>query len=137
MPFIQNVSAKAIKKAEHCISDNCILIQIADTGAEFPVPKHKFINIYQYQFLDIEDTDEQFTDECKISYKQAIELVDILAHALANNINIVVHCVAGICRSGAVCEVGIMMGFEDTGRLRIPNLSVKYKMMKVLGFTYR
>jgi hypothetical protein len=50
--------------------------------------------------------------------------------------NVVVHCFAGICRSGAVCEVGVMMGFNDTGRFRAPNLLVKHRMMRALGWTY-
>jgi hypothetical protein len=50
--------------------------------------------------------------------------------------NVVVHCFAGICRSGAVCEGGVMMGFNDTERYRSPNLLVKHRMMKVLGWTY-
>lgn len=50
--------------------------------------------------------------------------------------NVVVHCVAGICRSGAVCEIGVMMGFRDTQEFRSPNLLVKHKMMKSLGWLY-
>jgi hypothetical protein len=50
--------------------------------------------------------------------------------------DVVVHCVAGVCRSGAVCEVGVMMGFNDTEVFRAPNLLVKHKMMKKLGWTY-
>ena len=50
--------------------------------------------------------------------------------------NVVVHCVAGVCRSGAVCEIGVMMGFRDTEVFRSPNLLVKHKMMKVLGWLY-
>jgi len=50
--------------------------------------------------------------------------------------NVVVHCHAGICRSGAVTEVATMMGFTATDRFRQPNLRVKHKMMKVLGLTY-
>ena len=50
--------------------------------------------------------------------------------------NVVVHCHAGVCRSGAVAEVGITMGFEDTGVFRAPNLMVKHKLMKALGMTY-
>jgi hypothetical protein len=29
-----------------------------------------------------------------------------------------------------------MMGFDDTGRFRSPNLLVKHRMMKALGWTY-
>ena len=67
---------------------------------------------------------------------QAKELVRLLQHALANHMNVVVHCHAGICRSGAVVEVATMMGFTATDRYRQPNLRVKHKMMKVLGWTY-
>jgi len=35
-----------------------------------------------------------------------------------------------------VVEVGAMMGFTATERLRIPNMRVKHKMMQVLGFYY-
>jgi hypothetical protein len=49
---------------------------------------------------------------------------------------VIVHCVAGVCRSGAVCEVGVIMGFDDTEVFRSPNLLVKHKMMKVLGWLY-
>jgi predicted protein tyrosine phosphatase len=41
-----------------------------------------------------------------------------------------VHCVAGLCRSGAVTEVGVMMGFEDTHRYRNPNVFVKKMLMR-------
>ena len=50
--------------------------------------------------------------------------------------NVVVHCHAGVCRSGAVAEVGVMLGFDDSESFRSPNLLVKHKMMKVLGWTY-
>lgn len=60
----------------------------------------------------------------------------MLQGALRHDIDVVVHCVAGICRSGAVCEVGVMMGFEDTGAFRNPNLLVKHNMMRSLGWTY-
>jgi predicted protein tyrosine phosphatase len=85
--------------------------------------------------LDAEDTDG-FPDEAKISDEQAEQLVGLLQHAMDNSMNVLVHCHAGICRSGAVTEVGTMMGFTATERYRQPNLRVKHKMMKVLGLTY-
>jgi predicted protein tyrosine phosphatase len=75
-------------------------------------------------------------EDWKVSDAQAIELVRLLQHAKDNDMNVIVHCTAGICRSGAVTEVGVMMGFEDTHAVRQPNLMVKHKMMKVLGWTY-
>jgi protein-tyrosine phosphatase len=85
--------------------------------------------------LDAEDTCG-FPDETKISDEQAAQIVALLQRAIDNHMNVVVHCHAGICRSGAVVEVATMMGFDATARYRQPNLRVKYKMMKVLGFTY-
>ena len=50
--------------------------------------------------------------------------------------NVVVHCHAGVCRSGAVCEIGVMLGFRDTEAFRSPNLLVKHRMMQALGWLY-
>ena len=47
-----------------------------------------------------------------------------------------VHCTAGICRSGAVVEIGSMLGFIPVEKYRQPNLRVKHYMMDVLGWTY-
>ena len=72
----------------------------------------------------------------RCSQEQADELVRLLQHAKDNNMNVIVHCHAGVCRSGAVCEVGVMMGFKDTEAFRSPNLLVKHRMMKKLGWSY-
>lgn len=137
VPFIQNVAADDIPKRFHFdAGENSMLIQIMDPGSWFPTPKHVFKETHRFEFLDIEKDDQVFNEECRCSQEQANELVRLLQHALANRMNVVVHCFAGICRSGAVCEVGVMMGFEDTERFRQPNLLVKHRMMKALGWTY-
>lgn len=134
--WIENVSRDDIKNGWHSdLGPNCILIQIGDPGSEFPVPKHTFLNSFRFEFLDAEDSDD-FPDETKISDDQAHDLVSILDMAMKQGFNVIVHCHAGICRSGAVVEVGTMMGFTATERYRQPNLRVKHKMMKVLGLTY-
>jgi hypothetical protein len=136
MPWIENVSLGDIPKGRHHdAGENSMLIQIVDPGMEFPVPMHKFKETHQFKFLDLEKDDD--ADEAlKISDEQAAQLVGHLQHALENRMNVVVHCVAGVCRSGAVCEVGTILGFNDTEAFRSPNLLVKHKMMKVLGMTY-
>ena len=48
--------------------------------------------------------------------------------------SVVVHCHAGLCRSGAVVECGVILGFADTGTKRIPNTTVKKMITKHLGF---
>jgi predicted protein tyrosine phosphatase len=134
--WIENVSWDAVKNGHHSdMGMNSMLIQIADPATFFPTPKHTFKEVHQFEFLDAEDSDG-FPDECKISDEQATELVRLLQHALDNSMNVLVHCHAGICRSGAVVEVGSIMGFTPTERFRMPNLRVKHRMMKVLGLTY-
>jgi protein-tyrosine phosphatase len=74
--------------------------------------------------------------EFAITDEQAAELVRLLQHALDNSMNVLVHCFAGICRSGAVVEVGTLLGFTATEKYRQPNLRVKHKMMRKLGMYY-
>jgi predicted protein tyrosine phosphatase len=134
--WIENVSWDDVKNGWHSdMGVNSMLIQIADPATFFPEPKHTFKEVHQFEFLDAEDGDA-FDDDFKISDAQAAEIVGLLQKALANSMNVLVHCHAGICRSGAVVEVGSMMGFTPTERYRQPNLRVKHKMMQVLGWTY-
>ena len=136
MPWIQNVALADIPKAHHVrVGENSMLIQIVDPAMEFPTPKHKFKEVHQFEFLDLE-RDDKYGEEFKITDVQAGELVRLLQHALDNRMDVVVHCVAGVCRSGAVCELGVMMGFDDCEAFRSPNLLVKHRMMKHLGWTY-
>jgi predicted protein tyrosine phosphatase len=131
--FIENVAAADVPKGEHFdAGENSMLIQIGDTGDHWwPAPKFQFKEIHQFRFLDIEHEDKNaITDE------QAQKLVALLQYAFVNEMNIVVNCMAGICRSGAVTEIGVMLGFEDTKKFRSPNLRVKHKMMDVLGWRY-
>ena len=145
MPWIENVSFSDIAQGRHhACGPNSMLIQIVDPDMEFPVPKHEFRETHQFKFLDIEDdglSNDGSGEKIDMSWgmvtdEQAQKLVDLLQHALVNRMNVVVHCVAGVCRSGAVCEVGVMLGFNDCEGFRSPNLLVKHKMMKCLGWTY-
>ena len=136
MPWIENVAGKDIPKGfHHDCGPNSMLISITDPAGWRPEAKHSFKERHNFEFLDAEDNDT-VPNEAKISDNQAAELVHLLQHALDNRMNVVVHCMAGVCRSGAVAEVGVMMGFNDAEKFRSPNLRVKHKMMKVLGWTY-
>jgi hypothetical protein len=137
MPWIENVSLGDIPKGRHHnAGENSMLIQIVDPAQEFPVPMHKFRETHQFEFLDVEAKDEVLDEAMRCSQEQANKLVGLLQHALENRMNVVVHCVAGVCRSGAVCEVGVMLGFNDCEGFRSPNLLVKHRMMRALGWTY-
>jgi len=136
MPWIQNVALSDIQKGFHVNpGENAMLIQIVDPAMEFPTPLYKFKEVHQFEFLDLEVNDP-WGEEFKVTDVQAKQLVDLLLKAYGQRMNVIVHCVAGVCRSGAVCEVGVMLGFEDTEVFRSPNLMVKHLMMKQLGWTY-
>lgn len=137
MPFIQNIALSDVRVGFHIDpGPNAMLIQIVDPGMEFPIPKYSFKEVHQFEFLDVEEKDFVLEESMRCSQEQANRLVQLLQHALDNQMTVLVHCVAGVCRSGAVCEVGIMMGFDDTEKYRSPNLLVKHRMMKALGWTY-
>lgn len=134
--WIENVALADVPAGRHHnAGENSMLIQIVDPDMEFPKPMHRFKETHQFKFLDLEKNDPH-GEEFKVTDAQAAELVRLLQHAMVNRMNVVVHCHAGVCRSGAVCEVGVMMGFQDTEVFRSPNLMVKHKMMQVLGWTY-
>lgn len=136
MPFIQNVSWKAVEVGQHYdAGDNSMLIQIVDPCVTFPTPARAFKEVHRFEFLDLE-LEDTFASEFKVTDEQAGQLVKLLQHALEQDMNVIVHCMAGICRSGAVAEVGVMMGFEDSKVFRNPNLLVKHRMMGHLGWTY-
>ncbi len=134
--WIENVAATDVSQGfHHDAGPNSMLIQISDPAGWFPTPKYQFKEVYQFEFLDAEDADG-FPEEAKFTDEQAVEMVRLLQHAKDNRMNVVVHCMAGICRSGAICEVGVMLGFDDCERFRSPNLRVKHRMMRALGWTY-
>lgn len=135
-PWIANYSLKDVQRGLHFDpGPNSMLIQIVDPCMEFPVPSFTFKEVHKFEFLDLEEKDG-LAHEFKISRMQAAALVSLLQQALDKEMNVIVHCVAGVCRSGAVAEVGTIMGFRDRGVYRSPNLMVKHYMLRYLGLTY-
>jgi protein-tyrosine phosphatase len=136
MPWIENVAAADIPTGfHHDVGPNSMLISITDPTGWRPEAKQQFKERHDFEFLDAEDDDRE-PEEAKITDAQAEQIVALLQRALDNRMNVVVHCMAGICRSGAVVEVGVMMGFNDCEKYRQSNLRVKHKLMKQLGWTY-
>lgn len=132
-PWIQNVAKEDIPRGFHFDPGfNSMLIQIVDPDDDFPVPKYNFREVHQFKFLDLEEEDD-CDESLKISDQQADRIAQLLNHALDNRMNIVVHCFAGVCRSGAIVEVGTMLGFRDPELYRSPNKMVKVKLMKALN----
>lgn len=146
--WITNIPGYFLPTAHHPDpGSNSVLIRIGDpditnvmSANDFPIPQFPFNEIHQFRFLDMTDDnlDKLPTDvrekysNALISDEQARDLVNILIDAYNNKSNVIVHCSAGICRSGAITEVGVMMGFEDINNSRIPNLLVKRKLINQL-----
>lgn len=136
MPKIENVSLYDIECGNHMEANNkTILIQIVDPDVDFPKPTYNFSEIYKFKFLDLEKNAD-YGHHLKITKEQTKEIAKILKKALAESQDIIVHCMAGVCRSGAVCEVGIILGFEDMFAYRSPNLFVKHNLLEELGLPY-
>lgn len=127
--FIENASRFDVSTGFHSdAGENSMLIQISDLLSEHPTPKMNFKEVHGFKFEDIEED-----EEWAISDGQAREIAGLLRRAKEQHMNVIVHCFAGLCRSGAVAEVGIMLGFNPPDCIRIPNSAVKNKMLKALG----
>jgi predicted protein tyrosine phosphatase len=133
-PWIENISLDDVRKGYHYDPGfNSMLIQIVDPGTEFPTPKYAFRTVRQFYFLDVEESDsEKFYYAAAITNEDAKGIANALKEAWEQGMNVVVHCHMGVARSGAVAEVGQMIGFRDTEKFRVPNLMVKHKLMYYL-----
>ena len=133
--WIENVSLENVTKGFHFDpGHNSMLIQITDPLTEPPVPGFKhFGEIHQFRFLDSEiGMGEDHLEDAMISRDQAMEIAKLLVKARDNSTNVIVHCHAGICRSGAVAECGVIIGFQDVEVHRQPNLRVKQFIIDAL-----
>lgn len=129
MPFIENVSLANVKAGYHYDpGPSGILIQIVNPDADFPPPAFSFGDVHRFRFADTGTPGPDAIQE-----EDAEALVRILRDALSANRSIIVHCHAGVCRSGAVAEVGCLMGFQETGAFRAPNLLVKGRLLVALN----
>jgi len=130
-PWIQNVSMDDIIKGLHYDpGEDSVLIQIVDPGMSFPRPKYAFSEVYQFNFYDAEPNSPL---QNKFTMSDAREIYEILQKSFDNSRNVTVHCIAGLCRSGAVAEFGVdFIGFTDTETFKLPNTLVRKFLIKVL-----
>lgn len=133
--WIANFSLNDVKNGNHIVPNNdSILIQICDNKKSFPKSPYEkaFVKIFKFCFLDT-----NFSGNPKsISDSQAENIAKALIFAKTNNLNVIVHCHAGICRSGAVAEVGTLIGFDilkNHKQPRIPNTLVFKKVRLALN----
>lgn len=125
IPWIRNVS----KKELNTIDSGDILIQIENPGEQFAVASRLYSQIIQLQFFGGKNNPKKDLD---ITDYQAKIIADILKLSLAEKKNVVVQCVSGLARSGAVAQVGIDMGFLDVGSERNPSKLVYDKISKTI-----
>lgn len=130
MPWIENISyIDALNGNHYNPGPGGILIQLYDPCTQPPKPGWcGWGEIHQFCFLDVN------TGPGAITTMQAKQIADILRHAKEADVNVVVHCHAGICRSGAVVEAAVTaLGFADTGQWRQPNVLVKRLLLAELA----
>lgn len=136
-PWIHNVSHDDIVTGQHHDPGaDGVLIQICDHDVPFPEPHYPFAHVHRFQFLDIEQDgmtnfgDGEMVDVSHLacSQRDADAIAQILTTALCNKQNVIVHCWAGVCRSGAVAQAAIDIGFHDVGAYRSPNKLVLRKV---------
>ncbi len=134
MPKIYNCDLEDINTGKCIISgNNTVLISINNPCSAYEVrPEQSFKSVHRFEFLDIEDSEHDFA----ITDYQAKDIAQILQTCYDTGINVVCHCFLGINRSGAVTEVGEMLGFEYIGTYKQPNVLVKKKLMKQFGWNY-
>lgn len=134
MLWIENVSMADIIKGTHLdAGENSMLIQIVDPNMEFPKAKHKFRHIRKFKFLDIEDPQHQWA----VCNEDVRQIAAALREAKEKQMNVIVHCVAGVCRSGAIVDVAEQMGgFARCEKPRSPNLLLKSMLMKELSIQH-
>ena len=130
--IIQNVSYKRIENGNHYHSDNIELIQIVDPCKEFPISVKPFKEIHRFEFCDVSSSDSILWDG-RMSESTGREIIFILRNAYSANRDIIVHCMGGISRSGAVVEIGLRIGFKDSkGDYRNPNIYMVELMSSML-----
>lgn len=134
MPYVQNVSFDDVKKL--IIYNDCkntLLISITDNDMSYPTHLGGgFWSAVYYQFLDVDGPEYKQV----ISDGQAKGIIHWLEFAKRHNKDVLVHCMMGINRSGAVREVAEILGFEVIGQKQGYNAYVKTKLIQAAGLGY-
>lgn len=145
MPKIKNYDQASIYNGyaanEWKYHNDMFLIQIFDPNCTLDFPKTVIGNVVseyvQFEFLDVDETIEyKSLLDFAITQEQANEIHNILKECLENDEDVLVHCFMGVCRSGAVVQHAVDMGFEDPEIYRAPNQLV-LKKLRIAAGTYK
>jgi predicted protein tyrosine phosphatase len=116
-----------ISKGNHQISDKMNLIQIVDPDMEFPTPKHDFKENIKVKFYDV---DSEASDG--ISEEQSRIIFEFILDSYKSSHDLMIHCVAGINRSGGVLGAAEAIGFKLGCTNETYNTFVKSQILKNL-----
>jgi predicted protein tyrosine phosphatase len=124
MSNIQNLSMLQYLERKYT-ADRCVMIRIFDCTLDkdlYPNAvfdgRDELVRVYTF---DDADRGEQNA----LTLETAGDIIADLKYAKELNKDVRVHCLAGLSRSGAVTQFAIdYLGFEDTGRPRVPNAHV-------------
>lgn len=135
MPLVENIPKIDAERGFHIdpTAHPTIMIRILDPGAWFEKTKYhdSFMRVDRFYFLDTDD------EETGIQEPDAVGISQMIKEAKEKNWNVIVHCHAGLCRSGAVTEVCKEIGFTPVeGRPRQPNITVLNRLRQCLGLAY-
>lgn len=110
-------------------ADHCAMLRIFDSQLDqsmFPEAAYDGKDVVTLTYV-FDDADRGM--QGAMTLDMASSIVDNLKAAVDNGIDVRVHCLAGLSRSGAIAQFGIdYLGFEDTHKARVPNSHV-YQMM--------
>lgn len=128
MANIQNLSMKQYINREY-VADHCVMLRIFDSQLDqtmFPEASYDGKDGITLTYV-FDDADRGM--QGAMTLDMATSIVDNLKASVDNGIDVRVHCLAGLSRSGAITQFGIdYLGFEDTHRARVPNSHV-YQML--------
>lgn len=130
--IIQNVSYRDLENGNHYYSENIVLIQIVDPCMIFPKPLKSFNKVYQFEFSD-SDNSKDIVWDARMSTYQAKKILCILSNCFKKDKDVIIQCLSGKSRSGAIVEIGTLIGFKETNTERSPNnymLSIFYELLK-------
>jgi predicted protein tyrosine phosphatase len=135
MPFIQNISiADTIAGVHRPAGGNAMLIRILDLEDwDVKDPAHPFNDVRVFRF---DDLTADWADPAKFARRgprqeHADDILLALSEAHERGMNVIVHCRAGVARSGAVSLVGeLVFGFDAVGSPRNPNSSLVAMMLR-------
>lgn len=119
-PYIRHISKREAQR--YGVPDGANYLQIVDPDMdEYAVRGH--CRKVCLKFLDVDTLgDGHITDE------QAGIIIQFLKESLEEGKPVIVSCIAGVCRSVAIAQVGEMMGFYYDTELQgiiAPNIAVK------------